>query len=272
MSLRITAWVWEQSASRGSDRLVALALADRADDAGACFPSVRDIAHRAGISERTAQRSLDALVALGELRREPRHDPTGRVTTRLYTLGGGCQIDTLGGCQIDTGEGVTRVTGEGVTRVTPLTVIKNRHKEPIARTASAAPAERRADPLFEAICAVAGIDWHELTSAGRGAVNQARKELAAVGATPEEVHRRAARWPFSVTLTAPGLAKHWAELGHDQAAAAGRHSGQISDAGGRELEEWKPPTSEHPVPPDQITEVAEPIREVLARVAARGGP
>jgi hypothetical protein len=75
---------------------------------------------------------------------------------------------------------------------------------------------RRRDPLFEALCAACEINATELTKNGRGAVNGALRQLREVGADAAQVRRRAAayreRFPHA-TLTAPALAKHWAELG-----------------------------------------------------------
>lgn len=68
MSVRVMSWVWEHSEAEGSDRLVLLAIADQAGDAGGhAWPSVQTIAGKARVSVRTAQRSIKSLVALGEL-------------------------------------------------------------------------------------------------------------------------------------------------------------------------------------------------------------
>ena len=74
----------------------------------------------------------------------------------------------------------------------------------------------RRDELFEAICEGCEVNWRELTPAGRGAANKAKSDLAAVGATPEEVRRRAAAWADylpNARLTPSALAKHWGALG-----------------------------------------------------------
>jgi hypothetical protein len=66
--VRVMSWVFDQSRSTGSDRLVLLAIADRADDDGTdAWPSVAWIARKARVSERTVQRSINTLVRLGEL-------------------------------------------------------------------------------------------------------------------------------------------------------------------------------------------------------------
>ncbi len=76
--------VFDRSRARGAARLVALALADRADDAGRCWPSVADIQRRAGLStERAARRALAELAKLGELAIER---GGGRWRTNKYRL------------------------------------------------------------------------------------------------------------------------------------------------------------------------------------------
>lgn len=68
MSVRASSWAWEHSASTGSAFLVLLALADHAGvDHGDAWPSVRRLAERCRVDERTVQRALDRLIELGEV-------------------------------------------------------------------------------------------------------------------------------------------------------------------------------------------------------------
>lgn len=66
-----------------SDKLVLLLLADHADDAGLCWPSVAGLAEDGCMGERTVQRALNSLVAAGLVAREGNG---GRGLTRRYTL------------------------------------------------------------------------------------------------------------------------------------------------------------------------------------------
>lgn len=72
---------------------------------------------------------------------------------------------------------------------------------------------RKADPLWDALMAACRVEG-EIPKSARGAYNRARSDLAAVGATPEEIHRRAKvyrqQWP-KVSLTPTALARRWAE-------------------------------------------------------------
>jgi hypothetical protein len=67
MSVRVLTWVWDHSASQGTDRLVLLALADSADDSGSCWPSMLTLARKARVSERTVRRSVRTLEQMGEV-------------------------------------------------------------------------------------------------------------------------------------------------------------------------------------------------------------
>jgi hypothetical protein len=68
MSVRVMSWVWDHSKAGGTDRLVLLAIADSADHDGTnAWPAVSTIARKCQVSERTVQRSIRNLEALGEI-------------------------------------------------------------------------------------------------------------------------------------------------------------------------------------------------------------
>lgn len=67
MSNTILNRVFSESRSKGGERLCLLTLADRSDDDGICFPGLSDIAKRAHLGKRQAQRCIQNLVASGEL-------------------------------------------------------------------------------------------------------------------------------------------------------------------------------------------------------------
>lgn len=85
MSVRVSAWAWKQPLG-GSDKLVLLALADQANDAGCCWPWQSTLAGKCGISERTLQTRLASLELGGYIARERRHRSDGARTSDLYTL------------------------------------------------------------------------------------------------------------------------------------------------------------------------------------------
>lgn len=71
MSVKVSSWVWERSRTIGNDRLVLLAIADCCNDAGyEAFPSIETLADKTRLHERTVQRCVRNIEAIGELRRE----------------------------------------------------------------------------------------------------------------------------------------------------------------------------------------------------------
>jgi hypothetical protein len=68
VSVKVMTWVWEHSRSKLSARLVLLAIADHANGDGVdAFPSMAQLAHKTGLSERGVQIAVAELVRLGEL-------------------------------------------------------------------------------------------------------------------------------------------------------------------------------------------------------------
>jgi hypothetical protein len=75
--------VWEYSKTTGTELLVILALADRADDDGYCFPGVAYIAHKARVTDRRVQQILRKLEEMGEINTDMR---CGRHNANLYRV------------------------------------------------------------------------------------------------------------------------------------------------------------------------------------------
>jgi hypothetical protein len=83
MSFRIQEDVYEHSNETRSRRLVLLALADRANDAGVSWPSVANLAHRTRLSRSQVQRCLRQLEADGAITVQP---GGGRRRPNRYTV------------------------------------------------------------------------------------------------------------------------------------------------------------------------------------------
>lgn len=78
MSVRVMAWVWEHSTSPAVPRLVLLAIADCANDAGEqAYPSTATLAQKTNLSERGVRGALAKLVELGELSVDYKAGPRG---------------------------------------------------------------------------------------------------------------------------------------------------------------------------------------------------
>lgn len=84
MSVKVMSWVFEHSAATLGDRLVLLAIADHANNEGLdAFPSVDTIAKKARVDRSTVFRSIERLVALGELKVQ---SGGGRGHTNAYSV------------------------------------------------------------------------------------------------------------------------------------------------------------------------------------------
>lgn len=84
MSLRAMTWVWTLDISP-APKLVLMAIADNADDAGFCFPSQRRVAKKCSITERSVRRLVGKLIAARLVVVEPRYRVRAR-TTNGYRL------------------------------------------------------------------------------------------------------------------------------------------------------------------------------------------
>lgn len=89
MSNHWLTWVFEAAEVTGTQRLVLLALANRADDDGVCWPSLDTIAAAARVSRRRAEDAVRALAAAGFIEREVNAAPVARhggYRSNLYRL------------------------------------------------------------------------------------------------------------------------------------------------------------------------------------------
>lgn len=85
MSLKIMAAVWEDQDTRGSERLVLLALADQANDQGYCWPSLETIAIKCNLKRRYVIDLVKALTEKGKIEREQRSE-NGLHTSTMYRV------------------------------------------------------------------------------------------------------------------------------------------------------------------------------------------
>ena len=118
MRIRVMSWVFDHSEAVGNALLVFLALADRMDEEGLAWPSIRHLERKTRLSESTVRRALQELEELGELKTGQRIGRSSVYQTLKYR-GYGLPVDNgseRGGCQFDTG--VSRDT-PGVSTVTP---------------------------------------------------------------------------------------------------------------------------------------------------------
>jgi predicted ArsR family transcriptional regulator len=86
VSVKASHWAWQQ-ALQPTHKVVLLALADHADDAGECWPSIGLLSRKVNVTARTVQRVVRDLQAAGLVGIEPQKRPGGRgATTNRYRL------------------------------------------------------------------------------------------------------------------------------------------------------------------------------------------
>ena len=78
MSIAAMNAVWSRPEPKGAKRLILLALADWADDAGLSWHSIGHLARKAAVSERHVTRALREMEAEGLVRVERRPESTSR--------------------------------------------------------------------------------------------------------------------------------------------------------------------------------------------------
>src|SRR5215831_2313302 len=115
--------VWAHSQTAGGELLVMLALADFANDAGECWPSIPVLAHKARLTERQTRRVLKKLEAAGEIRKRPSNGGRNRRNHYFITLSENPDTNTLKKLQ---GKN-NAVIGDTKT-LTPVSGALNRHR------------------------------------------------------------------------------------------------------------------------------------------------
>lgn len=97
MSLAATQRAWSTPGLTTAQLIVLLRLADRANDSGECWPSVRTLAADTRQSERTVRAALAELERMGHITRRRRVSQVGTDMTRLYKIE---SVDFDGGQEI----------------------------------------------------------------------------------------------------------------------------------------------------------------------------
>lgn len=135
MSIRVMSRVWDSSHQEGGRLLVLLALADWADDDGKCWPKLSQLATKARMSVRTAQRALLDLEEEGEIERTGTGG-RGQACTYRVLSGKGDSLSPITEPERVTSQ-ARKGDKPGGQRVTPVTrkgdncgALKENHQEP----------------------------------------------------------------------------------------------------------------------------------------------
>jgi len=117
---------------------------------------------------------------------------------------------------------------EDITSDPPVlpSVASQQTPEPSGRGVRANAACRPSNPLFDALVVACGMAYDEMTEPARKRTGVAAAQLARVGATPDEVHRRAEiyRQVHTASLTPTALSSQWAACREVTAPAARQDS------------------------------------------------
>lgn len=88
MSVAVMAWAFQQKLP-STEKFVLVALADRANDDGHCWPGQRSLADKCSLSRQTVNRCVKTLETKGLLKIEARVDDVGRPLSNRYFLNWG---------------------------------------------------------------------------------------------------------------------------------------------------------------------------------------
>lgn len=200
MSIKIMSRVWSESKQEGGNLLVALALADFANDDGVCWAKNDTIAEKSRLSERQVQRAISDLIRVGEI--EKISTPNGQRNCNTYRFMWG---------DILTGD--THVVS-GTTPMTCRSIIDEPSVEP--RVASDKPPRPR-NALMDEFAIICGHDPLQATKGVWGEISKALKDIRAVCPSVDgaELRRRAGNYRMKLKnceLTPSAIAKWWDKL------------------------------------------------------------
>ena len=231
MSIAALNWAWSQECPNAPSKLVLLALADKANEEGECWPGMDTVAAMAGVSQRQVSTHLGRLEQAGLVVRKRRRSSLGRLGRNVYhlnmTSGSTLPVDhekSTSGSEDHMDPPAHRkpdvpASGSPASPATgspPQHIVHPPEGSPQGTSGGKPRKKRKPDPIFDALIDACGLDPSELTKSARGAVNNAGKQLREIGATPEGIHARARvhrqRWP-DAECTPTSLAKNYAQLG-----------------------------------------------------------
>ena len=147
MSIAVMSWIWKNSPTSGSERLILLAIADSANDEGVAWPSMETLAKKANLSRRYVIDILAKLEDEKHLAIERRRDGP-RNKSNIYT------VLMVNKPSLPSEESITKGSEEALTRVvnhtSPDPSLKH-NKEPSVKRARTPK-----HPALQAIFSITG--------------------------------------------------------------------------------------------------------------------
>ena len=243
MSVKVMARVWAHSQTAGGELLVMLALADFANDAEECWPSIPVLAQKARLTERQTRRVVAKLEQVGEIRRSKSTGGRNRRNHYFITLTENPDIIT--GKEL---QGKNNPVIGDTKTLTPMSGALNRHRTVNKRWSDANALSHSPAPNSEHQregVRAAGDDFEQVWAAypkraGSNSKQDARKAWAArvrSGVDPAELAAGVERYAKYMRATGKegteyvkqaatffGLGEHWKES-WETPANSGRSTG-----------------------------------------------
>lgn len=204
-------WLLDLPITDRAVRLYAI-LSRYADADGYSWPSRKTLAERLNRSVDALDRAVKELMECDALVVIARYDEAGDRTSNGYSIRRAIPAALREGRRETAATGSLETAATGSRETAALTRVSLNESQ-LNESGSSRSLERR-DLVWEMMLEVCGIDGQKIPSSARGPYNRARKDLRQVGATPDEIVRRAVvfrtRWP-DASLTPTALARRWAE-------------------------------------------------------------
>lgn len=211
MSADAVAYTYRHSPCKGADLHVHLAIADSANDQNynEFWMSIGRLANKARVERRTAGRAVAALCDLGLLTLLEDHSTERKPSRYRFEFP---DLPVVYETRHGSREPMSRVEGTHAHGSREPTNPKRTEENPILSSKPSASPPRKRGPRDEIWDALVEAVGDARTSSEKSRRGKVITQLVDVGATPDEVRRRARalkqRWP-GITLTDTGLVGRW---------------------------------------------------------------
>lgn len=214
MSNPILNSAWKVSGITGTEKLVLVRLADRADKNGLCYPGQTGLAEDCCLTTRAVRNAINSLTAAGHLEVVEQATFTTPKTYRVTPM----TPEQHSGGEQDSGEESGSADSGTVFRSPPERRSDPLYGTPIEPSITHGTLPSAEDDPFEALAILEGwTPTTPLTKSAGGKVGQSLKDIQTVqpGVTGTQIRERIAAYkrefPRAV-VTASAIAKHWQRL------------------------------------------------------------
>lgn len=172
MSVEAMTWAFQQVELPTAPRFVLVALANRADEDGYCWPGIHDLERRTGLTDRAIQKALKLMVERQLLTITRRFHSNGQQTSNLYRLS--LPSAVIGKAESRSEHTVNRVRDQGEPRSDPRVNSVRSEGEPGSPKSSSEQSDEQSieqspysPPQRGVVCVVSAreTDFHEFWEA-----------------------------------------------------------------------------------------------------------